>query len=166
MIELKDEELSLRLRNFEDNFVERKTSGDSKDWLKTVVAFANSTPVGYPAVLFIGVKDDGTPGDRTADLDSLQQTFSKKLSDAYPHIYCFPRVVNADGKELLAVIVPGSADTRDFESLGDTPLAPLLVATKMPSPCSLCLSRFNTETTECLSDLRVEACLLTEDTEA
>jgi predicted HTH transcriptional regulator len=114
MIELNDEDLLLRLRNFEDNFVERKTSGDSKDWLKTVVAFANSTPVGYPAVLFIGVRDDGTPEERTVNLDSLQQTFSKKVSDAYPHIYCFPRVVNVNGKQVLALIVPGSTDRPDF----------------------------------------------------
>jgi predicted HTH transcriptional regulator len=96
MIELKDEELLLRLRIFEGNFVERKASGDLKDWPKTVVAFANSTPVGCPAVLFIGVKDDGTPD----------------------------------------------------------------------SPCSPWLSGLNTESTEYLSDLCVEALLPTEGTEA
>jgi hypothetical protein len=51
---LTDEELLLRLRSFEDAFVERKTKGDHIDWVKTIVAFANSTPVGFPAVLFIG----------------------------------------------------------------------------------------------------------------
>ena len=114
MIELKDEELLLRLRNFEDNFVERKTSGDSKDWLKTVVAFANSTPVGYPAVLFIGVKDDGTPEERTVNLDSLQKSFSEKVSEAYPLIYYVTKIVNVEGKKVLAVIVPGSADRPHF----------------------------------------------------
>jgi hypothetical protein len=42
MIDLSDTDLLLRLTNFEDHFVERKTSGDSRDWLKTVVGFANS----------------------------------------------------------------------------------------------------------------------------
>jgi predicted HTH transcriptional regulator len=84
MIEITDQDLLLRLRSFEDAFVERKTSGDSKDWLKTVVAFANSTPVGYPAVLFIGVKNDGTPEGKLADLDSLQKTLSKQLGPCLP----------------------------------------------------------------------------------
>jgi len=114
MIELKDEELLLHLRNFEDNFVERKTSGDSKDWLKTVVAFANSTPVGYPAVLYIGVKNDGTPEERTVNLDSLQKTFSKEVSEAYPAVYYLTKIVNVDRKQVLAVVVPGSADRPHF----------------------------------------------------
>jgi predicted HTH transcriptional regulator len=87
MIELKDEGLLLRLRNFEDNFVERKTSADSKDWLKTVVAFANSTPVGYPAVLFIGVKDDGTPEERTVNLDlRADAVFSLSSRGLHPRL--------------------------------------------------------------------------------
>lgn len=32
---------------------------DDKDWKKTAVAFANSVPVGLPAVLYIGVRDNG-----------------------------------------------------------------------------------------------------------
>jgi predicted HTH transcriptional regulator len=47
------------MRNFEDHFVERKTAKDEKDRLKTVVAFANSAPFGYPSILFIGVKNSG-----------------------------------------------------------------------------------------------------------
>jgi len=103
-----DEELLLSLRNFEDNFVERKTSNDLRDWLKTAVAFANSTPIGYPAVLFIGVRDDGTPDRHAADLDTLQRTFAEKLSVAYPPIYRFCRVLAVDGQQVLAVIIPGS----------------------------------------------------------
>jgi hypothetical protein len=114
MIELNDEELLLHLRNFEDSSVERKTSGDSKDWLKTVVAFANSTPVGYPAVLYIGVKNDGTPEKKTVNLDTVQKTFSEKVSEAYPTVYYLRRLLNVDGKQVLAVIVPGSADRPHF----------------------------------------------------
>jgi len=44
MMDMTERDLIGRLRNFEDQFVERKTSGDSKDWLKTVIGFANSAP--------------------------------------------------------------------------------------------------------------------------
>ena len=50
-----------RLSDGESNFVERKQSAASTDEIRrTIVAFANSVPVGDEAVLFIGVKDDGT----------------------------------------------------------------------------------------------------------
>src|SRR5438477_10380179 len=108
MMVLTDQELLLRLRNFEDNFVERKAHSDSKDWLKTVVAFANSVPIDYPAVLFIGVLDDGTIQD-TVNLDTLQKSFSREINKAYPPVYYLPRVLSEGGKQFLAVIVPGSA---------------------------------------------------------
>jgi hypothetical protein len=114
MIELKDEELLLRLKKFEDNFVERKTSGDSKDWLKTVVAFANSTPVGYPAVLYIGVKNDGTPEEKPVNLDTLQKTFGGKIVEAYPTIYYLTKILTVEGKQILVVIVPGSDERPHF----------------------------------------------------
>ena len=105
--QLSDTDLLLRLTNFEDHFVERKTSSDSKDWLKTMVGFANSAPVGYPAVLYIGVRDGGEvePG---VNLDSLQKTLGKKLEDAFPAIYYMCKVLAKDGRQFLAVIVPGS----------------------------------------------------------
>ena len=71
MISLTDQDILLRLNSFEDAFVERKTASDSKDWLKTVVAFANSAPVGDPAILFIGVRNNGDIEEGT-NLDSLQ----------------------------------------------------------------------------------------------
>ena len=43
MIDLSDQEILSRLTNFEDAFVERKSTGDMQDLLKTAVAFANST---------------------------------------------------------------------------------------------------------------------------
>jgi hypothetical protein len=107
MVDLSDTELLLRLTNFEDHFVERKTSGDSKDWLKTVVGFANSAPVGYPAVLYIGVRDGGEV-EAGLNLDSLQKTLGKKLADAYPAVYYLTRVLVKDDRQFLAVIVPGS----------------------------------------------------------
>lgn len=79
MIELSEQDLLLRLSTFEDSFVERKTSSDKKDWLSTVVGFANSAPVGSPAVLFIGVRNDGTI-EGTINLDKLQQTLTELIS--------------------------------------------------------------------------------------
>jgi len=110
---LTDQELLLRLDSSEDNFVERKTSGDSKDWLKTAVAFANSAPVGYPAVLFIGVRNDGSI-EKTVNLDSLQKTLNSKLADAYPPIYYTTKITQRAGRQCLAVIIPGSADRPHF----------------------------------------------------
>lgn len=105
---LKDEELSLRLCNTEDAFVERKLFSDSSDWLKTAVAFANSAPIGYPAVLFIGVKNDGTPEAKDENIESIMKSFGQKVSKAYPEIYYLPRTLTVDGKEVLAIIIPGS----------------------------------------------------------
>ena len=113
MIELADQDLLLRLASFEDQFVERKTSSDKKDWLKTAVAFANTTPVGYPAVLFIGVRNDGTI-EGVTNLDKLQQTLNDILGEAYPPIPTFPKVLEKDGKQFLAVIIPGSAERPHF----------------------------------------------------
>jgi hypothetical protein len=114
MLDLSDEDLLLRLRNFEDHLTERKSVSDAKDWLKTAVAFANSTPVGYPAVLFIGVSDKGTPDLKQANLEQVQKTFTDKLARAYPPINCCPRVLTVAGQQILAVIIPGSPDRPHF----------------------------------------------------
>lgn len=105
---LKDEDLLLRLAPGEDHFVERKTKGDSKDFLKTAVAFANSTPVNVPAILFIGVKNDGTIEDEN-DVDRLQKTFTEKVGRAYPPIPYYTKSLVKDEKPFLAVIIPGSS---------------------------------------------------------
>jgi|SRR5271157_4990099 len=121
--DLKDSDLLLRLRDTEDQFVERKPFSDSKDWLKTTVAFANSTPIDYPAVLFIGVRDDGSPdkAHRSTtepfvpyDLDSIQESFSEKVNKAYPYIYRFSKVLRVDDTEVLAIVIPGSAKRPHF----------------------------------------------------
>jgi predicted HTH transcriptional regulator len=73
MIQLTEEDLLARMETFEDHFVERKVSGDEKDWLKTVVAFANSAPLGFPCILYIGVKDQGEIETPQRNLDEIQQ---------------------------------------------------------------------------------------------
>jgi predicted HTH transcriptional regulator len=112
-IDLSDENIVLRLSNLEDSFVERKTEGDSADWLKTVVAFANSLPYGYPAILFIGVKNDGSI-QGLENPDSVQKSLSQKLAQAYPIPYCLTKVLEKEGKKFLAVVVPGSEHRPHF----------------------------------------------------
>lgn len=107
--EVMDESALLRLlRSTEHTFAERKTIGDSRDWLKTVVAFANTLETNQVGVLFIGVKDDGEIEEGGTNLDKLQKTFSEKLQNAYPPIYYSIRAIAREGRECLAVIVPGS----------------------------------------------------------
>jgi hypothetical protein len=55
MIELTDDNLNQMRRDTENSFVERKTVSDKRGWLHAAVAFANSVPIDYPAVLFVGV---------------------------------------------------------------------------------------------------------------
>jgi hypothetical protein len=72
LAELTDRDLLSRMRNFEDNFVERKTAGDRKDWVKTVSRLPTLAPIAYPCVLYIGVTDGGEIEANQVNLDSLQ----------------------------------------------------------------------------------------------
>jgi hypothetical protein len=104
---LSDDEILAKLRDLEDSFIERKTEGDSSDWLKTVVAFANTAPVGYPSILFIGVRDDGSI-QGLENPDSTQRAFARKVSAAYPEPYYWTRTLQSTGGHFIAVVVPGS----------------------------------------------------------
>ncbi|MGA7241905.1 MAG: ATP-binding protein, partial [Terracidiphilus sp.] len=102
------------LHSTEHSFVERKTVGDSRDWVKTVVAFANTLPNEQEGVLFIGATDGGDIEASPSNLDKLQKTFSEKMQSAYPPIYYSTRTVQENGKECLAVIVSGSQSKPHF----------------------------------------------------
>src|SRR5215467_11391078 len=106
MIHLTDADLIARLKNFEDHFVERKTSGDSKDdWVKTAVAFANSAPSDFPCVLYIGVRDNGDLEEKQIDLDGLQKKFNRAMTAVYPPVPYIPKIISVGGRQCLAVIV-------------------------------------------------------------
>jgi hypothetical protein len=114
IVEMSDQDLLARMKNFEDHFIERKTCGDSKDWLKTVVAFANSAPIDYPCILYIGLRDSGEIEDRQADFDTLQKTLNRIMQNAYPRVAYLPKIITDGGKQALAVIVPGSSSRPHF----------------------------------------------------
>jgi predicted HTH transcriptional regulator len=117
MIELSDEELNRMRRDTENSFVERKTVSDKRGWLHTAVAFANSVPIDYPAVLFVGINDDGTLQQVAPDHDweRQQKTVNEELNRAYPPLYVLPKIIRDEqGREFLAVIVPGSPQRPHF----------------------------------------------------
>lgn len=108
-LRLDDSDL-VRLRtSSEDHFVERKTFNDSKDVRKTIVAFANSLPIGQPGYLFIGVKNNGEVEDGPCDLDSVQKKVARQLTAAYPRICYQAKAMIENGKEYLVLIMHGSA---------------------------------------------------------
>lgn len=102
------------MRNFEDQFVERKTSSDGKDWVRTIVAFANSTPIDSFSVLFIGVRNSGEIESPKTDLDQLQRNLNQKLKNVQPTITCTQQIVSENGRPALAVIVPYSSKRPHF----------------------------------------------------
>jgi predicted HTH transcriptional regulator len=108
VVELNELELLARMRNFEDHLVERKTVKDEKDWKKTAVAFANSVPVGLPAVLYLGVRDTGEIEVPQQNLDEVQKKFNRQMERVYPRIAYVPKIITENGRQALAVIIPGS----------------------------------------------------------
>jgi hypothetical protein len=108
LVELNETDLLARMKNFEDHLVERKVVSDEKDWKKTVVAFANSVPIGVPAVLFIGVRNNGEIETPQRNLDEVAKRFNSKMATVYPRIFYVPKIVSQNGLQALAVIIPGS----------------------------------------------------------
>lgn len=84
---LTDEALLLKLSGTEHDFVERKPRGQKGEWLQVAVAFANSAPIGWPAVLFVGVDDVGTPQQGPEKLEDLSKSVAAVIEQAYPPIY-------------------------------------------------------------------------------
>ena len=113
MPDLTDTDILNRLSNTEDSTVERKTANDYRDCLKTAVGFSNSLPIGDPAVVFIGVFDDGRIEDGN-NPESLQRKVSAEIDKIYPAIYPQMKVLEKDGKKFLAMIVRGSGNRPHF----------------------------------------------------
>jgi hypothetical protein len=113
-LHLTDAELIARLTQTEDSFVERKSQSDKSGWLRTTVAFANSTPIGLPSVLFIGVSNDGQIS-ANVDVEKTLQAFSDHIgAHAWPPIYALARELTHAGRSCVAAIVPGSVERPHF----------------------------------------------------
>lgn len=105
-----------RLSHPEDGLTERKPEGaGERDFKETIVAFANAVPQGLEGVLFIGV------ADRTGDIlgcggiESLQKTITRICTnECYPPITARLESRQFEGKPVLAVIVPHSAQRPHF----------------------------------------------------
>jgi predicted HTH transcriptional regulator len=117
IVDLSDIDLLARMKNFEDHLVERKTIKDEKDWKKTAVAFANSVPVGLPAVLYIGVRNSGEIETPQQNLDEAQKKFNAHMQRVYPRIAYVPKIISENGRQALAVIIPGSESRPHFAGL-------------------------------------------------
>lgn len=111
---LTEEALILRLRSTEHDFVERKSRSDRGAWLQTAVAFANSAPIGWPAILFVGVDDDGKPQQNADKLEDLMKSVSGILDQAYPSIYRLIVPIHLSDGGCLAVVIPGNESRPHF----------------------------------------------------
>lgn len=116
-VDLSEADLVARMRNFEDHLVERKTIKDEKDWKRTAVAFANSAPVGLPAVLYIGVRDNGEIETPQRELEEIQKQFNAQMTRVYPRVAYVPKIFAVNGHQALAVVIPGSASRPHFAGL-------------------------------------------------
>lgn len=98
---------------WEDSLLERKTEGDLRDLLKTMVAFANSVKPGHVAVILIGEKDDGAvQGVKNAD--HIQKKVREEAEKIYPAIIWRSRVYDNSGQTCVRVEVEYSGDTPHF----------------------------------------------------
>ena len=103
-----DDDLRKRLTITEDQFTERKSSTDEGGWIKTVVAFANSAPIGYPGILFIGVDNAGSIQPNLKIEDIMRKLEAAVANKTWPPVYLQPKTLSHNGLECIAVLVPGS----------------------------------------------------------
>ena len=103
-----------RVRNFEDNFTERKLSSVKDAEIKrTIVAFANSVPQDRTGLLSIGVGNDGNI-EGVSNHDSFQKKLRQICDDCYPPIRYRVEVVPIDGKQVVVIEVGFSEDRPHF----------------------------------------------------
>jgi hypothetical protein len=111
---LDESDLLRLLHSTEHSFVERKRVSDTKDVVKTVVAFANTLAPDQEGILFVGATDHGEIEAHCSSLDKLQMNLADKMQSIYPAIYYMTKTVQENGNECLAIIVPGSPTRPHF----------------------------------------------------
>jgi hypothetical protein len=115
-VPISEDDLVAKISDTENNFIERKLIKDHRGWLKTAVAFANSCPIGFPGVLFVGVDNNGNVERRDGhvDFEALQKSISARIADAWPPIYHYAQTLKKNGAEFVAVVIPGSDSRPHF----------------------------------------------------
>lgn len=98
---------------WEDCLLERKTEGDIKDLLKTIVAFANSVKPGHTAVILIGEKDNDTVQGVT-NPDKIQKTIRNTCDKIYPPILWKSKVYEKEGKYCVRIEIEYDGETPHF----------------------------------------------------
>jgi hypothetical protein len=98
---------------WEDYLLERKTEGDLRDLLKTMVAFANSVRPEHKAVILIGERDDGTIKGVT-NPDNIQKKIREEADKIYPAIIWRSEVYEKEGFHCVRVEIEYSGDTPHF----------------------------------------------------
>lgn len=113
---LTEDELRNRLLSGEHQFVERKPAAQKDVIQRVVVSFANSVKSPREGVLFIGVDDKTgkSTGKLKEDLGKAQQDVRGYLDQCYPPIPYYMTLVNADGQQVIAVVVTESSQTPHF----------------------------------------------------
>ncbi|MFM0282358.1 ATP-binding protein [Paraburkholderia sediminicola] len=110
-----DEELLARLRDAEDNFVERKPDGVNQEQLrKTLCAFANTLAPDQTGILFIGIHDKTGAVIGVASSDAAQRRVREAAETCYPPIRYTARVLNAEDSAVVAVEVSESDQRPHF----------------------------------------------------
>jgi hypothetical protein len=98
---------------WEDCLLERKTEGDLKDLLKTIVAFANSVKPEHKAVILIGEKDDGTI-QGVKNPDNIQKTIRNTCDKIYPPILWKSEVYKKEEKPCVRIEIEYDGETPHF----------------------------------------------------
>jgi hypothetical protein len=113
---LTHEILLQKLDGTEDDFIERKPKGRSEEFLQVAVAFANSAPIGAPAILFAGADDVTREGQIELNrLEDAEKSICDTLKRIYPPIYKWcVHVHTLNGRGCIAVVIQGSENRPHF----------------------------------------------------
>jgi hypothetical protein len=113
-----EEELLAMLRSGrtrEGSLRERKPGSiNAREARRVIVAFANSTPPGQEAVLFVGLHDATGEVIGIQDTDKVQQDYRRALDECYPSITVRMHPLEHGGKAVLAIVVPASSRRPHF----------------------------------------------------
>src|ERR1700746_3481955 len=99
-----DEEIQQRLRDTEDHFTERKESAQEHRIREVMVAFANSAIPDKPGIIFVGMTDKAVIKG-VENPDKTQKDISSWAKSCFPPLLVISRVLNVEGKNLVAVVV-------------------------------------------------------------